>query len=207
MPALQEKGGPNMMYQVNADFPIKDRGPWFETFSHIHFYLYDPQPGDVNIVDIAHHLSLINRFGGAFPVAYSVAAHSIIVSKLFPEDPFQALMHDSAEAYMGDVVQPFKQTLPVVKEVEHRILEVISRKYGFEYPFDTKMKENDKAMTYFEATWAGMHTDKWTDPKYVGDFLSVPETVLALGYIERFTQMPPLVVENEFIREFDKYRT
>jgi hypothetical protein len=208
VPALQEKGGPDMSEErIIHGVKIKGRGPWFETFSHIKYHLYDPSPTEVTIKDIAHHLSLINRFGGAFPVAYSVAAHSIIVSRLYKKDPFQGLMHDAAEAYFGDVVQPFKVTLDVVKLVEHDNLKVISRKYGFQYPFNTELKQYDKAMTYFEATWAGMRTDEWTDPQYVDNFLSVEETAHAFNYIQRFIQMPAKVVENEFLREFDKYRT
>jgi hypothetical protein len=62
-------------------------------------------------------------------------------------------------------------------------------------------------MTYFEATWAGMKTNEWTDPHYLDQFLSVEETAHAFNYIQRFIQMPPRAVENEFLREFNKYRT
>lgn len=77
------------------------------------FDLSNPQPGSVNIHDIANHLSKLCRFTGATYNFYSVAEHSVFCAEIcemlgFREHAFEALMHDACEAYVGDVSQPLK---------------------------------------------------------------------------------------------------
>jgi uncharacterized protein len=79
------------------------------TFSGQYVDLLDPDPDTINIGDIAKALSQINRFGGHTRVPYTVAQHSLLVSEnVPPEFALQALLHDAAEAYVGDVVRPLK---------------------------------------------------------------------------------------------------
>lgn len=77
---------------------------------------------EIDIVDIAHHLSLICRFNGACRKFYSVAQHSILVAGIVPKgDRLAALLHDASEAYMADVIRPIKQAIPGLKIIEDRI--------------------------------------------------------------------------------------
>lgn len=77
------------------------------------------QPGGrpILIDDIAHHLSLINRFTGATRRPYSVAEHSLLVSEIAQRNAFSravqlaALMHDAHEAYTQDVSSPAKRAI------------------------------------------------------------------------------------------------
>jgi len=67
----------------------------------------------VLITDIAHHLSHICRFAGATDSFYSVAEHSVRVLRYVGRNRFLyirrwALMHDAAEAYLGDVPASYK---------------------------------------------------------------------------------------------------
>lgn len=66
------------------------------------------------IKDIAHHLSLLCRFGGATFRHYSVAEHSLLVATILrlrgesPAVQLAGLLHDAHEAYMGDLATPIK---------------------------------------------------------------------------------------------------
>ncbi len=89
----------------------------------LYFDFLDPDPDVLDIWTIANALAKICRFTGQLPgdAIYSVAQHSVIVSYLVPpEDAMYGLMHDAAEALVGDVAAPLKQLLPAYKEIEHR---------------------------------------------------------------------------------------
>lgn len=100
-----------------------NRGDWMITVSGRRLYVGDPRPEDIVIEDIAHALAKYPRFGGHTPgdEIYSVAQHSVIVSQIFWSDSVTfdsedmrirgargALLHDAAEAYLGDVIRPVK---------------------------------------------------------------------------------------------------
>ncbi|WP_145313437.1 metal-dependent phosphohydrolase [Gimesia fumaroli] len=91
-----------------------------------------PDPDLIDINDIAHQLSLINRFNGATVEPYSVAQHSVIVSNIVnPEFALLGLLHDAAEAYVGDIVHPVKEGIrDFFWEFERPCLSVIFDKYG-----------------------------------------------------------------------------
>lgn len=84
-------------------------GGWFVTYSGEQLDPLHPDPAKINLVDIAHHLSNICRFGGACPTFYSVASHSMYVADLLPDDlRVEGLLHDAAEAYVGDMIKSIK---------------------------------------------------------------------------------------------------
>jgi hypothetical protein len=108
-----------------------DRGDWMQTFTGKRFYLLDPQPEDIDIIDIAHALSMTCRYGGHTEKFYSVAEHSFLISRALPQPlKLAGLLHDSAEAYVGDVISPVKPKLNGFKDLENKILSVICEKYG-----------------------------------------------------------------------------
>ena len=89
----------------------------------------------VSIEDIARHLAQIARFGGAGRRFYSVLKHSLLVGRLVCE-PWhrQALLHDSAEAYIGDHVSPLKQIVCDLKELEERFTRIVFESLGILWP-------------------------------------------------------------------------
>lgn len=81
------------------------------TYTGRRFYPLDPNPADVCIEDIAHALSMICRFNGHVRSFYSVAEHSVHVSRIVPpEYALAGLLHDASEAYIADVSSPIKAT-------------------------------------------------------------------------------------------------
>lgn len=104
---------------------------WIQTFTGKKFDFINPCTEDVCIEDIAHALSLICRFGGHTKRHYSVAQHSVCISYyVSSENALEGLLHDAAEAYIGDVCKPLKKMLPDYQKIEMRISAIIFAKFG-----------------------------------------------------------------------------
>jgi hypothetical protein len=117
------------------------------TYTGIAFDLRDPQPDMVCLDDIIHSLALMNRFNGAALFPYSVAQHSLHVAELLPPElRLEGLLHDAAEAYIGDMVSPLKQVLPEYKAVEARISAVVAEVFGLLHPEPPEVKRADLAV-------------------------------------------------------------
>lgn len=95
------------------------KGDWIQTFTGRQYWPLDPRPEDVDVQDIAHHLSNLCRFTGACKRFYSVAEHSVHVSYLVPvEFALYGLLHDAAEAYCNDIARPVKRSIEGYAEIE-----------------------------------------------------------------------------------------
>lgn len=117
------------------------------TFSGRPFWPFNPQACDLDIDDIAHHLSLACRFSGACRTFYSVAQHSVACSLVCDKSiAHWALMHDAAEAYLGDMPRPIKRLLPDYMEAEERILECVAHRFALPWPIPSAVKEVDVRM-------------------------------------------------------------
>lgn len=115
-----------------------DRGPWIQTYTGRRFYLFDPQPEDVDPLDIGHALSMLCRYGGHLRAFYSVAEHSVHVAHSVPaEHALAGLLHDGTEAYIGDMVAPLKQAMPDYQQVEQRIWQAVAVR--FQLPNDGQL--------------------------------------------------------------------
>lgn len=99
---------------------------------------------DVRLPDIAHALSCINRYTGHAVTPYSVAQHSVMVSRLCePEYALWGLLHDASEAYLGDVARPLKSLLPAYVELEHHVQRTIAKAFGLSWPMPSGVKVAD----------------------------------------------------------------
>jgi len=84
---------------------------WVCTLSGKKFYPLAVGAGQIDIGDIAQGLSRRYRFGGQATVDYTVAQHSVEVSRMFASNVELALwglLHDAAEAYLVDWQRPVK---------------------------------------------------------------------------------------------------
>jgi hypothetical protein len=138
-----------------------EKGDWIETFTGTKIYPLSPNIKDIHIEDIAHALSLICRYNGHCSSYYSVAQHSVYVSDIVaPEFALQGLLHDAAEAYIGDVPRPIKKMIPMFGDIERVCMSTISRKYSLPQAFDESIWVADNIMLATEVSSFGMNLDK-----------------------------------------------
>lgn len=118
------------------------KGSWIETYTGKKFYPLDPRAEDVDIFDIAHHLSNLCRYTGATSQFYSVAQHSLELSYHSErqgepkKQQLAYLLHDAHEAYVNDMSLPMKENFKILglleawNKVVANIDAVIFQKYG-----------------------------------------------------------------------------
>lgn len=114
---------------------LRKKQPWTQSFSGRAIRILDPSPDQVDILDIAHALSNVCRFGGMTLSHYSVAQHSVLVSaNVSEEHALAGLLHDAAEAYIGDIVTPLKRALTMhpYRVLEKAWARAISERFGVE---------------------------------------------------------------------------
>lgn len=112
-----------------------------QTPSNRYFDLLNPDPNDIFIEDIAHALSHIARFSGNTREFYSVAQHCVLCSRINPSQMvFEKLLHDAAEAYIGDLVSPIKNLFPGYKLIEDGIDKAIANRYGLSCGFQSAVE-------------------------------------------------------------------
>ena len=132
---------------------------WIQTYKGKRINPLNPDPSQICIEDIAIALSNTCRFTGHTKGFYSVAEHSYWASKyVAPQNALQALMHDSAEAYLNDIAKPIKQSVSVwtgkemipFKRAEDHLLGMIFEKFGISKEMAPEVKEIDMRLCYTE---------------------------------------------------------
>lgn len=132
---------------------------WIQTFSGGRFYPLDPRPDDVKIVDIAHALSLNNRFTGHCARGYTVGEHSLLVVRILmewgqgPETLMWGLMHDASEAYISDIARPLKvqPEFKFYRDIEKKVMDAIAAHYHLELSEPAIVKDADTLALAIEA--------------------------------------------------------
>ena len=124
---------------------------YIETFSGKKIDFFEPRADQIDINDIARGLSRLPRFAGQTSEFYSVASHSLNVARILPDKhKLQGLMHDAAEAFVGDLPTPFKRNIPAFGELEHRIWVAICERFGIAVELDPLVKRADSTMLVSE---------------------------------------------------------
>lgn len=186
--------------------------PYIETFSGRKFEVY-PSGEDkdgldqIHITDIAHAQSMVCRYTGHAKRFYSVAEHSVIVSKICEKVAAkEALFHDASEAYIADISSPFKPYLTNYRDIEKLIMDRVAKK--FELRSDSVIWEYvkwaDLAALYCEAQVlvpSGGKDWGWTDNEYFQNAVNRFHS-LERRNILTITCMSPLEAKNAFLERY-----
>jgi hypothetical protein len=102
-------------------------------------------PEDIDLEDIAHSLSMQCRYNGHVKKFYSVAEHSVKLAQYIldteKDEPVRtilarvALMHDAAEAYVGDIIYNLKAILYEFEVIEEFVFEKILERFKMRQEF------------------------------------------------------------------------
>lgn len=132
--------------------------PLIRTYSGLMVNPLDLSIDDIKIQDIAHHLACCNRFCGGVTSPINVAAHSLLVTRIvesFTEEPdvlLKALLHDAAEAYLGDVTKWLKQSdaMTGYRAAEESAQQIIMNRYCLSYDMPDIIEKADRIAVTFE---------------------------------------------------------
>jgi len=121
--------------------------------------LIAPKPEQIILDDIGNGLSRECRFARQTSRFFSVAQHSVNVSRWIEQqggsvdEQLAGLFHDASEAYIGDIPRPLKQLLPQYKKIEARLMETIFTRFGLQkqWPLPQIVHDADTVMLCSEA--------------------------------------------------------
>lgn len=150
----QHSSGPPVHTFDRASTPSKTMTQtlYISTFKGNRFYPLEGRIDQIDIEDIAHGLAFQCRFNGQTSSFYSVAQHSLMVARLVPKNYYKAaLLHDAAEAYLGDVVKPLKAILGDYGRIEAVVTSLIGQAFSVSFEDDGSIKKAD---------WIALATEK-----------------------------------------------
>lgn len=168
---------------------------WITTFTGKKFHLFDPRPEEICIEDIAHSLSLQCRFTGHVKSFYSVAQHSVLVSRECRKFPVWGLLHDAAEAYIGDMSAPLKHTseMAIFRETEARIMSAIAKRFNLTPEEPREVKTADRRLLLSEArdllgSCTGWYSEYRPFPQSINPW---GPRLAEIAFLERFCALVP----------------
>lgn len=167
--------------------------------------LTSPDATGLPVEDVARALAYQPRWCGATKQFYSVAEHSVMVSRLVPEQlAFHALWHDAIEFIQGDWPSPLKVYLgrDNINRKLAPIEEALSRRFGF----DMHLAEVKKADLVAMATeLRDLLPGAWMDWGHLPE--PVPERIVPVGperafelFMERYEEVKHLARKAEPVR-------
>lgn len=135
---------------------------WIQTYTGKQFDIINPTLEMINIEDIAHSTSQMNRFTGHCVFPYPVSQHELLGSFIVPENcecaspeehAFKFLLHDASEGYISDMSRPLKHFTSAGEEyrkVEKPIQELAYERFGLSPHEPPCIKQVDSLMLYAE---------------------------------------------------------
>lgn len=169
------------------------------TRSGRNFNPLSPCAEDVLIDDIAHALAFQCRFNGHTREFYSVAQHSVMVAGLVPKHLWMdALLHDAAEAYLGDVVTPVKAAIPDFEKMEARVIAAINHRFGL----STELSAHDRYLIK-RADLIALATEKRDlMPNARGEWECLGD---AVAHPSLIAPLQPLAAKEAFLLAFSRF--
>lgn len=174
--------------------------PWIQTYTGRKVEPFTMTAFDIDIVDIAHALSMLSRYTGHCPFFYSVAEHSILVSRQVPERyALWGLLHDAAEAYIGDAARPVKirPEWGFFRDLEKRIMLAVAHKFKLELTEPGCVKSADNLLLATEAFAFFGHTVAYRD------WVHQPSNGFPIDLGIKIKYWPPGIVEQQFLERYE----
>ncbi|QRF55780.1 hypothetical protein [Variovorax paradoxus] len=132
---------------------------WMLLASGRDYYFDGHMERPIDIEDIAHHLAMINRFGGATLRPYSDAEHSLLCSEIAQREgaapilQWLALMHDAHEFVTGDMSSPIKRVINKISDCAGGV-----RAWRiFESQHEQEMHRHFRVVGYFKSYARDIH--------------------------------------------------
>ncbi|MGJ5149840.1 phosphohydrolase [Bradyrhizobium sp. HKCCYLR1023] len=123
------------------------RGDWMQTAGGRAFWPLDPRPNEIDIEEIAHALGMLCRYGGHCLRFYSVAEHSVLLSRAAPKPHKKwALLHDASEAFLHDLVRPVKRSVTGYAELEADVMRAVCVRFKLHLDMPSIIKLLDRRL-------------------------------------------------------------
>ena len=185
---------------------------WQRMLSGRRLEILNPSPLDIEIEDIAHGLSFLARWNGQtigdYP--FSVAQHSLLVENIFSsqfpkmdnESKLFALLHDSAEYVISDMISPLKTHLGMTYEtLDEKLTVAICIRFNISTTkikiIKKKVKLADKMAAWLEAIQLAGFSKKEAN-KLFGKQVSVE------GFESYLSPATPFFVRKKFVNRFNE---
>ena len=177
---------------------------WIETYTGKKFFLLNPRVEDIDILDIAHGLSLQCRWTGQCRFHYSIAQHSYYCSFIGPkEEALERLLHDASESFMGDMNRPLKHFTDAGKSYrkqEQIVQNAIRERFGLSLAIEApSVHIADNQMLFCEKQQL-MTTLPWDDVDWLAH--SNSENLGTAGIL--IEQWSPSHAETMFLNRFQQ---
>lgn len=184
-------------------------------FSGGYLDLVDPDPNSIYTEDISIGLSRIGRYGSQTREFYSVAQHSVLVSRLACQvegisihAARWGLLHDATEAFLGDMVWPLKKNVPGIREtyerIESNMMSAIRDRFDLRWPEPRTNADTDIPASVRYADMVVLLSE--VRDLFPGDheFFSLVEDRVGLHgatLIDRIVPLSPNEAHEEFMQE------
>jgi hypothetical protein len=195
MPALPPDPDPKAL-KGKVKAILSEESHWQSSYVRLtngsKFYLMNPSyTKGVRLVELLVPIAEMSRYNFHLPMHYSVAEHCFYCSQRC-SIPLYGLLHDLAEAIVGDLPSPLKVLCPDYKKVELRVEKWIYTVFGLDpdqIPDD--LKRVDKKILTTEQLHFGRKADSIDAyPPYMDLKIGCwKSTYAALKYFERLQEL------------------